>query len=748
MKCPRFILFLTLGLVLAAGASRAQQRPETEWDIRPLNPPQGEIVSYLTNGYVVAKGGVMVRFAGIVLTADEAGIDPSSGEVNADGNVRIQQGEQLWVSEHIRYNFNTHQMEARQFRTGQNPIFASGEQLHAEATNQVHGATNLVVTLAATNAIVTADDVASPLYRVKARRIKIIPGKRIEAYDAVLYLGEVPVFYLPYFSRSLTERANNFNFTPGYRSKFGPFILGRYNWWWGDEFDGTFHLDYREKRGPGVGPDVNYHLGEWGEGTFKYYYTHDKDPNIDDLGVPIGENRQRVWFSYESNPATNLYIKSLVRYQSDLAVVRDFFEGEYRLNSQPDSYFDVNRFWQNFSVDAFVQPRLNTFLETVERLPDIRITGYRQELGNSPLYYESQSSAGYYRFLYAENSGVGGAPPGLNYEAGRADTFQQLLLPETFFGWLNVTPRAGGRLTYYSQASGPGATTEEVTRGVFNTGAEVSFKASRVWPTVQSQVFDVDGVRHIIEPSANYVFVPNPSAAPPQLPQFDTELPSLRLLPIDFPDYNAIDSIDSQNVIRWGLVNKLQTKRDGKVANLVNWNVYTDWRIKPNSNETKWADLFSDLTFRPRSWLTFESLLRYDLTDNDWRMSYNTLTIQPNTFWTWRIGHYYLANDYTAPPPPLGQGNNVWNNIMYFRLNEEWGFRMGHYFNAQTGQLQEQTYSVYKDMRSWTAALSFFNRHNTTGPQDYGVAFTFSLKAYPRFGVGGDTVGPYSLLGG
>ena len=45
-----------------------------------------------------------------------------------------------------------------------------------------------------------------------------------------------------------------------------------------------------------------------------------------------------------------------------------------------------------------------------------------------------------------------------NYSAARADTYHQLLLPWTFFNWLNVTPRVGGRFTYYSAETGPGGT--------------------------------------------------------------------------------------------------------------------------------------------------------------------------------------------------------------------------------------------------------------------------------------------------
>jgi hypothetical protein len=39
-----------------------------------------------------------------------------------------------------------------------------------------------------------------------------------------------------------------------------------------------------------------------------------------------------VWFSYQAMPATNLQLLSVVRYQSDLGVTRDFFESEYRQN--------------------------------------------------------------------------------------------------------------------------------------------------------------------------------------------------------------------------------------------------------------------------------------------------------------------------------------------------------------------------------------------------------------------------------
>src|SRR5262249_7902844 len=279
--------------------------------------------------------------------------------------------------------------------------------------------------------------------------------------DATLYLGKVPVFYFPYYRRSLDEHANNFNFIPGYRSAYGPFLLGSYTWYLNEELDGLVHLDYREKRGVGAGPDFNTHLGRWGEASLKYYYINDQSPNTDANGLSIPENRQRLYFSYQAEPFTNLFAKALVRYQSDPNMLRDFFEGEYGENPQPDTYVQINKLLQNYSLDVYVQPQVNEFFQTVERLPEVKLTGFRQQLGTSPLFYESQSSAGYYRYRFAESNSV---PTGLDYEAPRADTFHQLVLPQTFFGWLNITPRVGERLSYYGETTGPGGTNEESSR--------------------------------------------------------------------------------------------------------------------------------------------------------------------------------------------------------------------------------------------------------------------------------------------
>lgn len=729
---PRSILLLALLLLGLPWASQGQRL--TDWVIEPLTG-DGAVEYDFETDIATATNGVIVKYGDAVLTADRVAVSQSSGEVVADGMVRIQQGAQVWASEHVRYNFKTRQMRAEQFRTGKTPVFAAGENLTGDISNRVYSATN---------AVITADDIAKPAIKVRARSIRIIPDKKIEARHATLYAGPIPIFYFPYYSRTLGPQGHDLNVVPGYRSRFGAFALGTYTWMLNDHLDGVVHMDYRLRRGPGVGPDFNYHLGQWGEGSLRYYYTYDRDPSIESSGLDIPNNRQRLDFSYQAHPATNLTVLGRARYQSDPTLIRDFFEDEHRQNPQPSSFLEVNKAWQNFSVDAYAQPRVNDFLETVERLPDVRITGFRQQLANTPVYYESESSAGYYRRLFPETN----APFPANYEAARADTYHQVILPQTLFGWLNVAPRAGGRFTYYTEASGPGSYTSEVSRGVFNTGAEVSFKASRLWPDVRNSTFELDGLRHIFEPSVNYVYVPEPSAAPAELPQFDYVLPSLRLLPMEFPDFNAIDAIDSTSVLRLGMRNRLQTRRQGTLANLLNWSVYADWRLDRSRGQAAFSDLFSDMVFRPRSWLVLESMNRYDVEGGQWRMALETVTLQPNDILNWTAGYFYLRDNYNPPPDGWGQGNNLVLNSVLVRLNPDWALRATQHYDIIEGRMQRQAYTIYRDLRSWTAALSFRITEDSGGSKDYTVAFTFSLKAYPRYGVGGDTPRPYSLLGG
>jgi lipopolysaccharide assembly outer membrane protein LptD (OstA) len=755
-KFPAIILALVVGAALFPRVAAAQ---EEEVEIRALNEILPNAVSDKVqyklgalefdekNNTAIGTNGVYINYGrgAAVLTADTVVFHNETAEVDADGDVRIETANMLWMGEHIHYNFKTHRMSSEQFRTGRLPVFVTGSQLTGFIDSK-KGATNQVI---AKHAYLTTDDYANPAYVIRASSIRIIPGDKVQLWNAVAYVEGVPVFYFPYYQRNIGPRANNFTTTPGYRSVYGPYLLNTYNWFIGDLADGKIHADYLERRGPGAGPDVNLHLNRWGDAQIKYYYQHDSKSDYSTNAFPgfgnIPENRQRFYLGWQATPETNLNLKALVNYQSDPLFLHDFFVGDYAQNPQPNTFVEANQYWDNWSLDALATPRVNSFFSQVEREPDVQLTGYRQQILDTPVYYNSQNSVGWYRAWDANPTN--GLYPGTNgiyvASAARADTYQQLTLPWTFFNWLNITPRVGGRLTYYSsQEITNGQPNSEVYREVFNTGIGMSFKASQLWPDVTNSLLQVDGLRHILEPSANYVFVPDPSTPPAQLPPFDAAAPSLMLLPVNFPDYNSIDSIDTMNVIRFGLRNILQTKRDGQLTDLVNWNLLLDWRLDPLAGQTPLNDLYSALAFHPRKWITLESQLRYDLDRGNLNLAFHQVTFTPNERWSWGVSHWYLRDGFVSP-----YENNFLASTLYFKVNENWGLRTAHIFNAVDGRLQEQDYSLMRDLRSWTAALTFRVLNNLGSSTDYTISFAFSLKAVPAMRLGEDAVNSYHLVG-
>jgi len=729
-------IFLTL-------ASLSQAQDDTSLPEVRARDEKGE-VEVDAEGNIASQSGIIATYKDVILTADSARL--GTNEIHASGNVTVQWSRspiqvkdaaqtnqppaQYWTADELVYNYRTGEIRAGNYRTTSSPLFITGEGLTVVQTNE---------TLTATNSIITSDNYFKPGHRIKAKRIKVHGNEFVEMWDTTMYVGNVPVFYFPYYRRSLGRHPYNWEITPGYRSLYGPYILNSFNIYWNQYLDGALHLDYRERRGFGFGPQLNWQSTNWGRGSFQYYYTYDQKPDVGVRGQPLKNQRDRFNFAHQVTLRTNLTVKAVVRYQSDEYIIRDFFENEHLQNVQPNTFIEATKLWSNWTLDALVQPRVNPFFETVERLPDIKLSGLRQQLGISPFFYEGESSFGYYRRKFADH-----VLP--EYSAYRGDSYHQIVLPQTYFGWLNFTPRAGGRFTYYSEAEGPGATTREQTRAVFNTGAELSTKMSRIWTGAQSTLLDVNELRHIFEPSVNYVYVPSPNRLPPRLPQFDYEIPSLRLLPIDYPDYNAIDAIDSQNVLRITLRNKLQTKREKSIIdNLVNWSLYTDWRIKPRSTQSTFADFYSDLDLKPRTWLTLNSETRFDVYTGIWKEANHTLFLQPNATWAASIGHRYLKDDPTFGPD---SGHNLITTSLYYKLNENWGARISHRFEARDGKMEEQFYTIYRDLRSWTTALTFRLREGRNSRHDdFTVAISISLKAFPRFGLGKDRDHPQSLVG-
>ena len=724
----RQLIYLAfVGMIFFTGELMAQNGLSPLKTKIVLVGPDADIKFDAASSTTIGSGRIRVKYHqgqpdAAEITTDNGTYNHLTQQMTATGNVVLRRDGNIWKAERMEYDFKTRNIKSAQFRTGNLEFFMHGENLTGNTTNKVY---------TAKNATFTTDDVAKPSMVIKAKEVEIVPGEHIIFRNASLHFGKLPVMYTPYYKRSLKRHPWNMHFEPGIKSEWGSYLLSSLRWPGSEKFGGEFHFDYRSQRGFAMGPDFQYNLGKGGEGRLSLYRAWDDDPLTDSLSRAIDRERDLATWQHRLSTTNGFTATANFNLESDEYMRRDFFEGLYRDNVQPNSFLELDQKWSNYELNLLMQPRMNDFYETVQRLPDLRLSGTRHQLGDTSLFYDTESSLAYLNRRYANSSSD-------DYGMMRLDTLHQVYLPKTYHDWLNVTPRVGGRFTHYGATEGRSKSTPSSERYVFNTGVELSTKFSKLMPDVQNKLLDVNGLRHIVKPSINYVFIPRPNRTPGELDKLDSELTSPNLLPFEMPNYNAIDNIDAQNAVRLSLRNIWQTRRSPRldeqqaraIDELIDWNLYTDWRLDPNSSQNTFADAFSDLRFRPRNWVELQSNFRYDLDNSMWRLMNNSVNFTPDDNWRFDLGHYY----YLAQPSTSSTDRT---SVMYsgaaYRLNENWSASTRQYYDAVKGQLSQHSYTLHRDMRSWTFFVDLrFVTDTGRRNDEFQISLNYSLKAFPR----------------
>jgi hypothetical protein len=150
-----------------------------------------------------------------------------------------------------------------------------------------------------------------------------------------------------------------------------------------------------------------------------------------------------------------------------------------------------------------------------------------------------------------------------------------------------------------------------IFRPVVNAGVEASFKFSRAFEQVQSRMWGLDGLRHVVQPYVNASYVYS-GEDPSDILQFDRLNRSTQLPPIDFPQFNSIDSIDNWSIVRLGVRNRLQTRRNNATLNWLELDTFFDVNIdRPEflggvmPDEGTFSNIFNRLRWQPLPWVNF-----------------------------------------------------------------------------------------------------------------------------------------------
>ncbi len=262
-------------------------------------------------------------------------------------------------------------------------------------------------------------------------------------------------------------------------------------------------------------------------------------------------------------------------------------------------------------------------------------------------------------------------------------------------------------------------------RAVVNAGVESSFKISREWEEAQNRSLGLDGLRHIVQPFTDFSWVSSSNSNPASILQFDRFQPTTQLLPIDFPQFTAIDSIDSWTVWRLGVRNRLQTRRDDSTINWMDLETYLDVNFDNPFDKTQYSNLFNKLSFTPVPWASLGISSQVPFFEKGFTEVNTNVSIQPVANLQINFAHRYLNQN------PFFENSSLYVLSGYYRINDNWGVGIQEQYEGTSGVLEQQRYSVYRDLTSWVASVGAIIRDNG-GVKEYGVLLTFTLKALPK----------------
>ncbi len=788
---------------LASSQTSSQNSPLDS--ISPLSPSASDTASrtepvrnpveitadgntHFENGVAVAEDNVQIRYNGVSIYCDKAEYNSETRDVLLIGNVRIYDQKNLITSQRALYNLETKQLRGLQFQGDMTPLKFQALSMRSVSQDEFH----------AKNSLLTTSDSSMPTWGIHSHTMRIYNKDRVIFLNSVVYAGKVPIFWVPYMYASLKE--TGIQILPGYDSTWGGYLLTSYAYpiGKGDHLLARVHSDYRSLRGYAIGLDLEDHFGKdsRNSGHFLSYYAWDHNPNINNapgqqtIATPFSNDyvgRYRVTFDQKFYLNDDLYATADITKLSDFTFMQNYYPDENAVNPQPDNNITLTQKSDDATLSLVTRWQMNNFQETTERLPELAADFKQAPLFDLPVYYDGTTELGQLQRSFAVNTTNNPyyfSPP--EYNATRFDTFHQISAPQKFFGWLSVVPKVGMRVTAYSHSGDytttngaittfPTTTTNGITtpnnlnwggdvvRPIFNAGIETSFKVSRNFEWMQSRLLGLDGVRHVFQPYSNlsYVYAGGPSAN--QIFQFDRYMPnnpsnptrsgfqtsSPELQPLNFPEFAAIDTIDTWAIMRVGVRNRLQTRRDGDTYDWFYLDTFTDINgINPYINGPL-SNLNNQLTFKPVSWLSFLFDTQVPITPEGFTEVNFAINVMPARWFQFSIGSAYV-NNYN------GMSGNQPSLTEQWKLTDHWSITASQIFNVgssstTTGAISpttslgnsvlDQRYLINRDLSSWIISLGAEVRNNqgvttTTTTQNalsqYSAVIAFTLKDAPN----------------
>ncbi|MGE5196947.1 MAG: LPS-assembly protein LptD, partial [Deltaproteobacteria bacterium] len=645
----------------------------------------GDTVEYSANNKeVIASGHVVVIYKNARLTCRKITVNTDTKDAQAEGDVRLEDERGIIEGSKITYNFQTKTGVIIDANFRSNPFFGKAEKVEKISEEE----------FIAMKAYVTTCNFDHPHYLLRANKVDFFPQDKMQIKGAGFYLKDTRLLYLPQYDQSFRDTSTHWQVMPGYKKDWGASLLTAYRYSLTDNVQGRLYLDYRNRLGLAEGFDTRFTTPYFGKGNFKFYYTDENDKRS-----PEGEQSEfqryflRFRHRWDIDPRTVL-ISEYYRIEDKKRIIlgpehnilKDYFPREFDVDSQPPTYAVFHHAFDRAAFDVLFQKRINRWYDAdkqLEKLPQVQYVLPSTRIWETPLFYENNSS-------FVNFSQKHPAPASGDFNETRLDTTNKFSLPVKLL-FLRLTPFVASRQTYYNKDANDN-TLEP--RNIFYAGADASARFYRLY-NVKSNFLgmDINGLRHVINPSIGYSYNREPSVSSSQLRQLN---------PID-----AVDSIDLSNAATLELSNKLQTKRNGQTVDLLDLRLTTDYVFYNRDPQTEdknhghLSDFLIRLKLIPYSWMRLDADAIYDTPRKHFTEVNPSVSFHFGKERSISFSHRYLR-----------KGGKEMTFSGNWRLNPKWTF--GIYERYQfadiagvTKGLAEQQYTFSRDLHCWIMDFTY-----------------------------------------
>ncbi len=645
----------------------------------------GDAVEYFhTEQKVEGIGHVLIDYENVKLSADKITVYTATKVAVAEGNVTLVQKGSTFTGQRAEYDFakkvgNVSQMSA----VIEPSYFGKAKSIEKLSENHYRARDSYITTCCGD----------SPFYRIQAQQVDIYPNEKVVAKNAVMYVKNVPILFIPYFVTYFIDfKRFPAQLTPGKNKEWGAFLLSKWRYHLANRPDlqskGNVLLDTRERRGFGGGVENFFRGDAIGRGGARVYYIDDHEPPVD-----TDAERYRVQWRHQLKITESTALTTEINKLSDATVIKDFFfREEYERDVFPDNYVSLVTSKPEYTFSVLARERLDDFFSVVERSPELRFDTHNRQFSETPFYLRQETQFSNLRKRFVDTDA--------SLDATRLDS-NFTLLYAGHVGNMSVTPRVGTRQTYYSRDVN--GDTDHI-RSAYDPGVDISMKFYKTYDVaVKAWGLDYNQIRHIFTPTVSYFYRQNPTVSATTLQPFD-----------------SLDALDKQNFMRFNFENKFQTKNHSGANALVTREIA---RVIPFLN----ADYHTghlenvgiDAELRPYPWMGIEADATYDSRTRDFNTANFDFNVGKSNY-NFGVGQSYVQNESSQTTAQIR-----------WKIREDLEIKAYERYEFEENKSKEFEATVSKAF--YDCIIVDFTYNHSDGDTFY---FTFRLKAFPEAAFG------------